>query len=374
MKLRSISDIEVRGKRVLLRTGLNVPISGGRVVDDFRLARAVRTMELLLARGARVIVLAHIGRGGESLKPIAEALGRKLHGTRPTFIAEGLPSLNDVAALRDGELLMLENVRKLPGEEENDPMLAQSLAALADIYVNDAFSDSHRTHASVVGVAALLPSYAGLLVIEEVERLEEALSPARPAIAVIGGAKFETKEPLIKKLSELYDRVCVGGAIVNDFFRAKGYEIGVSLSSERLPKIDDLLAHPHIELPMDIIVTTGTSSRAVLPTEVRPGERIADAGPGTGARWATYIKEAGFVLINGPLGIYERGFNAETERLAHALAESKAHAVVGGGDTIAALEKTNFDPERVFLSTGGGSMLQFIADGTLPGLEALKKS
>lgn len=372
MDLRSVSDVEVRGKRVLLRAGLNVPVSGGRVVDDFRLARATRTMELLLSRGAKVIVLAHVGRGGESLVPVVDALARRLRGTRPKFVASGLPDAATIAALREGELLVLENVRKLPGEENNDAAFAQSLAALADVYVNDAFADSHRRHASVVGVSTLLPSYAGLLVLEEVERLSHALSPSKPAIAILGGAKFETKEPLVRKLADIYERVCVGGALVNDFYKAKGYEVGISLVSEQPPKLTDLLTHPRIELPMDIIVTTGIASRAILPTEVRKEERIADAGPGTGARWATYIQEAGFVLMNGPLGIYERGFNAETERLAHALAESKARAVVGGGDTIAALEKTNFDPERVFLSTGGGAMLQFLADGTLPGLEPLK--
>lgn len=372
MTLRSVNDIDVRGKRVLLRVGLNVPLSSGRVIDDFRLARAMRTIDLLRARGARIIMLAHIGRGGESLKPVADALVRRLHGSKFTFIPSGLPAPHDVASLGDGEILMLENVRKLPGEEENDPLLCQSLAALADLYVNDAFADAHRVHASTVGIAALLPSYAGLLVLEEVERLSAALEPARPAVAILGGAKFETKEPLLKKLSTLYDRVCVGGAIVNDFFKAQGLSVGVSLISELPPKLADLLGNPRIELPGDVVVTTGRSSRVVSPGEVGDDERIVDAGPKTGDAWAAHIKEAGFVLMNGPLGVYERGFNTETEKLAHALAASNAHAVVGGGDTIAALEKTNFDPERVFLSTGGGSMLQFIAEGTLPGLEALK--
>lgn len=371
MKLRSVNDVEVRGKRVLLRAGLNVPVAGGRVVDDFRLAKATRTMELLLSRGAKVIVLAHVGRGGESLAPVVDALTRRLRSTRPKFFTPGLPDEATLATLRDGELLVVENIRRLAGEETNDAAFAQSLAGLADIYVNDAFADSHRMHASVVGVSRLLPAYAGLLVVEEVEQLSQALTPHAPAIAILGGAKFETKEPLVRKLANLYDRVCVGGALVNDFYKAKGYEVGISLVSDTPPRLDDLLVHPRIELPMDIIVTTGIASRAILPTEVRAQERIADAGPGTGARWATYIQEAGFVLMNGPLGIYERGFNAETERLAHALAESQARAVVGGGDTIAALEKTNFDPQRVFLSTGGGAMLQFLADGTLPGLAPL---
>ncbi len=373
MELRSITNVEVRGKRVLLRSGLNVPLAGGRVVDDFRLERATRTIDLLLSRGAKVILLAHIGRGGESLRPVMDALKMRMPNAPLKFFERGgLPTVDEVNTLREGELLMLDNVRKLRGEEENDEALARSLAALADIYVNDAFADSHRTHSSVVGVAKQLPSYAGLLVIEEIARLSRALAPEHPALAIFGGAKFETKEPLIKKLLPVYDRVCIGGAIVNDFFRAKGLSVGVSLTSEKSPELAELVLNPRIELPVDLVLATETSSRVAAPEDIRPDERTADAGPATGKKWSQYIEEAGFVLMNGPLGIYERGFNAETEALAHALVRSNAHAVVGGGDTIAALTKTNFDSERVFLSTGGGAMLEFLADGTLPGLEALK--
>lgn len=372
MQLRSVKDVEVRGKRVLLRTGLNVPLAGSRVVDDFRLVRALPTIELLLARGARVILTAHIGRAGESLRPVFDALTARLPHVKMRFHAAGLPSSEVIASLRDGEVLMLENVRRLKGEEENDEALAQELSALAEIYINDAFSDSHRTHASIVGVATRIPAYAGLLVLEEVMHLLEARHPTRPAIAVIGGAKFETKEPLLTCLAPIYDWLCVGGAIVNDIFKAKGVAIGESLVSDVAPDLSILMRHPHIEVPTDIVVATDRASRTTVPGDMREGEKIVDAGPQTGIRWAELIRTAGFVLMNGPLGVYERGFNTETERLAEALASSNAHAVVGGGDTIAALKKTNFDPSRVFLSTGGGAMLEFLADGTLPGLEPLK--
>lgn len=372
MELRSVKEADVRGKRVLVRTGLNVPLSGGRVVDDFRLMRAAETLELLLARGARVIVMAHIGREGESLRPVFDALAMRLPRRKLRFHAAGIPSAEEMASLREGEALMLENVRRLPGEEKNDASLGRALASLADIYVNDAFSDSHRAHASVVGVAAHLPSYAGLVVMNEVAHLSEARRPTRPAVAIIGGAKFETKEPLLKSLAPVYDTVMVGGAIVNDIFKAKGIAVGDSLVSDVAPDLSVLMQHPHIEIPTDIVVATERASRTTVPGDVREGERIVDAGPQTGMRWASYIYKAGFVLMNGPLGVYERGFNAETERMAQALAGSRAHAVVGGGDTIAALRKTNFDESRVFLSTGGGAMLDFLAHGTLPGLEPLR--
>ena len=371
MQLKSVREVDVRGKRVLLRTGLNVPVAGGRVIDSFRLARAAKTIEFLAHRGARIILLGHLGRSGESVRPVIEALRGHLPGI-PLRLSETSPtnSVPEVSALREGEVLALENTRRFLGEEENDPALAKALAALGDVFVNDAFSDSHRVHASVVGVAALLPSYAGFLVEEEVKNLSIALLPKRPAVAVIGGAKFETKEPLIEKLVGIYDRVCVGGAIVNDFYKAKGFSVGRSLVSKKGPS-PDILNHLRIEIPVDIVTATDDTSHVTSPDSVRDNEQIVDAGPMTGRLWGEYIHGAEFVLMNGPLGVYEKGFNAETENLARALSTSKAHAVVGGGDTIAALTKTHFDPERIFLSTGGGAMLQFLADGTLPGLEAL---
>jgi phosphoglycerate kinase len=373
MELRSVKEASVTGKRVILRAGLNVPVSDGRIVDDFRLSRAAQTIGYLAGQGARVIVLAHIGRSGESLRPVMEALGAHLPGVPLLFGGDDLAEDQHAAdSLKDGEVLVLENMRRFSGEEENDTSLSQALAALGDIFVNDAFADSHRAHASIVGVAKLLPSYAGLLMFDEVEHLSPALSPEHPSLAIIGGAKFETKEPLMERLVEHYDRVCVGGAIVNDFLKAKGYEVGVSLVSEKGPSAA-LLAHPRIELPSDIVVAGEGPARTTTLDGARAHDRIVDAGHETGERWTSYIHEAKFVLMNGPLGIYERGFNAETEVLAHAIAKSGAHAVVGGGDTIAAIQKTNFDPARVFLSTGGGAMLQFLTDGTLPGLEALTK-
>ena len=373
MKLRTVDGIDVRGRRVVLRAGLNVPIVGGRVVDDFRLSRAARTIQYLSDKGAKVTLLSHVGRDGESVRPVMLALAAHVPSVRMRMF-EGSPhdALPEISKLQDGEVLVLENMRRFEGEQTNDPGFASILASFGELYVNDAFADAHRTHASTFGIAKLLYSVAGMLMVEEVAKLSEALLPPHPSVAVIGGAKFETKEPLIERLVDTYDRVCVGGAIVNDFFKAKGYGVGVSMTSTST-MTRHLRDHPRIELPIDIVNATDDTTRISAPQETQAYERISDAGPQTGRRWAKHVEEAKFVLMNGPLGIYEKGFNTETERLARALAESKAHAVVGGGDTIAALQKFNFDPERIFLSTGGGAMLQFLADGTLPALETLKQ-
>jgi phosphoglycerate kinase len=372
MQLRSIKDAGVKGMRVLVRTSLNVPISDGKVVDDFRLKEAAQTLQFLSARGARVVVLGHLGRVGDCLRPVAEALGHHLPEVHVQFVDLPREGFSTFEVPQDPKIItVIENVRTFKGEEENDPELARAFASLGDIFVNDAFADSHRAHASIVGIPEHIPSYAGLLVEREVLMLSEARTPQHPALAIIGGAKFETKEPLISRLLESYDRVCVGGALVNDFFKACGYNVGTSLTSSEGPT-QELIDNQRLELPNDVVVESDGRARSTIPTDVKNNERIADAGPATGRRWATYITDASFVLLSGPLGIYEQGFNTETEHVARALADSKAKAVVGGGDTIAALSKQHFDSERVFLSTGGGAMLQFLADGTLVGLESLR--
>ena len=372
MHLKSVRDLGCEGAQVVLRTSLNVPIERGMVANPFRLRASAETIEFLASRGAVLTVLAHLVRAGESLTPVVEALRRELPHRSVVLISgapEELPQIR--AKLSPDTIAVVENVRLYTGEESNDEALALSFSKLGDFFVNDAFADSHRTHASVVGISRHLPSYAGLLLEREVDRLSHALTPSHPALAIIGGAKFETKEPLIEKLVSHYDRVCVGGALVNDFFKQCGYYIGESLTSSKGPD-EKLLNNQRIELPNDIVVASVSSARTTIPADIRTGEFVADAGPSTGRRWAAYIKDASFVVLNGPLGIYEKGFNTETERLAAALAESTAYAVVGGGDTIAALQKFSFDPERIFLSSGGGAMLEFLTAGTLVGIESLR--
>jgi phosphoglycerate kinase len=367
MKLRTIHDLEVQSKRVLLRAGLNVPIVDGAVTDDFRMRQALRTIELLAQRGARVTIISHLGREGDSLMPVFEKL--KTLSTVPMQFHDG-PLADAPTGVEEGSCLMLQNIRREKGEEENSPELAQALAIRADIFVNDAFADSHRSHASIVGVAQLIPSYAGLLMEEEVENLSSALVPPVNSLAIIGGAKFETKEPLIKKLLSIYSEICVGGALSNDFLKARGYSVGASKISDK-PVEKELAEDPRIHLQDDMTVMGPTGKRVAASTDIKNDERVVDAGPETSAHWSDKIKNAPLVLWNGPLGIYEEGYVDSTDALAEALVQSSARGIVGGGDTIAALEKFTFDQSRIFRSTGGGAMLEFLAEGSLVGLGSL---
>lgn len=375
MQVKSIRDAEVSDKRVLLRAGLNVPMGeDGRVADVFRLKSALPTIEFLAGRGAKVVILAHLGRKGETLRPVAEALSSltKVPVTFTDVPHEGAGIA--VADLAEGSCVVLENVRQNPGEEKNDERFAQTLASLGDLFVNDAFADSHREHASVVGIAKFLPSYLGLLMEREVTELTKALTPPEGSLAIIGGAKFETKEPLIKKLLPLYGRICVGGALANDFLKARGLELGTSLVSKK-PVPPELAMDPRIVVEHDVLaVRAGFYRRIAGYEDIRQTERVVDAGPQTAAAWSDYIMRSPFVLWNGPIGVYEEGYTTGTDALARALAQSSTRAAVGGGDTVAALEKFTFDEERVFLSSGGGAMLQFLAEGTLPGIKAVQES
>ncbi|HEX8994205.1 MAG TPA: phosphoglycerate kinase [Candidatus Paceibacterota bacterium] len=369
--MRTISDVDVKGKRVLLRAGLNVPIGkDGAITDTYRLDRALMTINDLAAHGARTVIVAHLGRNGDSLRAVYEALAARAK-VRISFFDGALAQAPEQAALlADGECLMLENIRRYPGEEANDPALARELAALGDLFVNDAFADSHRAHASIVGVAQLLPSYAGLLMQEEVEQLSSALVPPAHSLAIMGGAKFETKQPLIEKLLRSYERVCVGGALGSDMMKACGLSVGTSLVSEMLPP-HELTLNTHIYVPSDVMVHGEKGDRATSTHNIQDDESIVDIGPSTLEAWSTMIAEAPLILWNGPLGIYEDGYGAGTDAIAKTIDTKATRAIVGGGDTLAAIEKYSFDPSRVFLSTGGGAMLEFLTAGTLPGIEVL---
>ena len=343
MDLKSVRDADIAGKKVLVRVDFNEPIVDGVINDDTRIKAAIPTIQLLKQRGAvHITLMSHLGRPD----------GKVVEGLRTAPLMRRLSELTDTAGVE-----MLENVRFNPGEETNDPQFAAELAGYGEIFVNDAFADAHRAHASIVGVAKLLPAYAGLLVEREVEKISAALNPVKPAMAMVGGAKFETKIPLLTKLLEIYDRVLLGGALANDILHARGVDIKESLLS-KMPPPQAMVDDARIQVPTDF---------------VWEGEKIVDIGPQTGAEWARVIAEQHFILWNGPMGMYEFGKTAGTDKLAEALVSNKILAVIGGGDTAAALEKISFDSEKVFVSTGGGAMLQFLADGTLPGLEPLKK-
>ena len=363
---------EIKGKRVLVRAGLNVPVEGGRVVNGFRIRRAVPTLKYLLGAGARVIVISHIGRDPEeTLLPVAEVLKRHVP---LTFVPDvlGAHARSLMRDMREGEALMLENLRRDERERGNDAAFARALADFADIFVQDAFEVLHREHASVVSVPRHVPSYAGLLVKDEVFHLSGALTPPSPSLAIIGGAKFGTKEPLIKKLLALYGHVFIGGALANDIFKARHFEVGRSLVSEK-PFDKAMLLNERLLAPEDVVVERPDGqARVKLPHEVTKDEKIVDVGPDSIATLIPHIKQSKCILWNGPMGLYESGFDEWTRALAKSVAKSDAHTIVGGGDTLAAIHDEGIEEEFGFISTGGGAMLQFLMnDGSLPGITAL---
>lgn len=366
-EVKSVRDADVAGKRVVVAVDFNVPFKDGAILDDTRIRAALPTLALLRGKGARVVVMTHLGRpaGKEvpelRVAPLAKRLGELMH--EPVTVA---PEASD--------FMMLENLRFDPREEQGSARLAQELASFGDLYVNEAFSNSHRNHASVTKVAELLPSYAGIRLLEEVEKLQAALMPPPGSLAIIGGAKFETKQPLIEKLIPHYARILLGGALANDVIRARGLPVGASLVSS-VPASLEIAGNDKLAVATDAVMEKQTGeARTGLIVDVRQDECIVDVGPVTAQAWGQMVEQAPFVLWNGPLGVYERGYTDASDIVARALARSSGKAVVGGGDTEAALSKTGFDRERVYLSTGGGAMLQFLTDGTLPGIEALKKS
>lgn len=374
MHIKTLDTIgDVAGKYVLVRLDLNVPVENGAVVDDFRIRKALPTLRFLQERNAKVLAVSHIEDGGSTLEPVAHYLRDALRDFSFSKHLFGAMAQNMRATLRDGEVLLYENIREHEGEKNNDPAFAQQLADLADIYINDAFGVSHREHASVVGIPPLLPSFAGLQLVEELQHLSQAFNPPRPFVFILGGAKFDTKLPLLEKFLGIADRVFVGGAIANVLLDARGYPIGDSLSvkddfgQKRIAGMDNLV------LPLDMVVKDVDGVRAIKTSrDIGAGESIMDVGSKTIETLRTAIRDARFVLWNGPLGFYEGGYTQGTEMLATAIAESGAKTVVGGGDTLAAIKKLDIEDRFSFVSTGGGAMLDFLAAGSLPGIRALE--
>jgi 3-phosphoglycerate kinase len=339
--MRTVRDIPVlENIPVLVRTSLNVPVENGRVTNDYRLRRALLTINYLTGRGARVILISHLGeKGTETLKPVAEALGKLIPNV--SFFGEtiGTRVREAIHNLSARSVLVLENLRRDKGEKDNVHAFAQELAALADVFVQDSFDTCHRAHASMITVPTLLPSYAGLVVEEEVRELTHALTPAKESLAVIGGAKFSTKEAVLERLLATYGNVFVGGALANDFLKAAGYPVGKSLVSITGPGADEdaikkILANPKLVIPVDSLVvpfslmnTPGVRAHARIATndDVKPDEIILDHGPATSALLAAHAAKAKDILWNGPLGMYESNFVDATNNLAQAIAASGAH-------------------------------------------------
>lgn len=369
-----VSDApHLKGVTVLVRSSLNVPVENGVVTNPFRLERALLTINFLKEKGARVVLLSHIdGPKGSSLAPVYKELRKKM---QLTFIDDVAGERAHAAArgLQDGQVLMLENVRRDAGEELNDDGFARRLASLAQVFVNDDFATSHRKHASIISVPKYVPSYAGVQFVAEVEGLTRALTPKSPSLALIGGAKFVTKEPLVRKLLTEYDHVFIGGALANDIFKAKGYEVGKSLVSDP-SHVKDLLTNSKILIPTDVTVGTVDGREVRKPDDVHENDVIYDHGPETLKMLKPLIAKAKTVVWNGPLGNFEKGCREITEGLAQIIAAAPGTTIVGGGDTIASIQNLNITDKFTFVSTSGGAMLDFLANDTLPGIEALENT
>ena len=396
-KLRTTAGLDVRGKRVLVRADLNVPVKDGKVTDATRLERLVPGLQDLARRGARVVVISHFGRpkGGPdpqfSLKPVAAKLAELL-GKPVAFASDciGEPAAKAVAALRDGDVAVLENLRFHKGEEKNDPAFARALADLADIFVGDAFSTAHRAHASTEAITRLLPSYAGPLLMEEIEALRSVLDkPARPVAAVIGGAKVSSKIDVLTNLAAKVDKLFIGGAMANTFFLAEGVEIGKSLAEPDHTKTALEIMHAakarHCEviLPHDFVVApkleAGAPSRVVVTLETPSDLMILDVGPKTVAHYADVLGRCKTLLWNGPLGAFEVApFGEGTFALAREAAAltkaGKLTSVAGGGDTVAALNAAGVTGDFTYVSTAGGAFLEWLEGRELPGIAALTRS
>ena len=387
MNVLSMTDLDLAGRRVLIREDLNVPIKDGTVASDARLRAALPTLERAAQAGARVMVMSHLGRPKEgapkpalSLAPVARRLGELL-GREVRLVEDWLDGL-DVAP---GEIVLCENVRFLSGEKADDVALVRRMAALCDIYVMDAFGTAHRAHASTHGVARFAPvACAGPLLAAELEALGKALArPARPLVAIVGGSKVSTKLGVLEALSERVDRLIAGGGIANTFIAAAGHEVGASLyEPELVEQAARIRTGMHrrggeVPIPVDVVVADAPSESAAATVkavgDVNPGEMILDIGPDTARTYCEAIESAGTVVWNGPVGVFEMTpFAAGTREIAHAIARSPAFSIAGGGDTLAAIDAFEVTERISYVSTGGGAFLEFLEGKTLPAIAALE--
>lgn len=363
----------LRGKYVLLRSSLNIPLQDGKVRNQFRLTRALPTMRYLREQGAKVIVIAHIGREPEeTLRPVFTELEKYLPlQWGGSVTTDGFRQRREL--MGEGDILLAENLRQHTGEKANDEAFVSLLASLGEVYVNDAFAAAHREHASTYGVAQKLPAYAGLTFVEEVTHLRKVLDPTAPALFLLGGAKFDTKLPLIEKFLQLYEQVFIGGALANDVFKAHGFEVGQSLVSDVSLKGAPFLHDKKLLLPIDVVVDGPDGRRVKTPDQVTKEEKILDCGPMTIDMLATYIEKAKTILWNGPFGAYELGYTQSTEITARHIAAAAGFSVVGGGDTVAAIEKLGINELFGFVSIGGGSMLTLLEHGSTPVIDLLEE-
>jgi phosphoglycerate kinase len=383
----TIKDIDVQGKKVLIRVDFNVPLKNGVVVDDTRIKSALPTITYLLDHNAALILCSHLGRPkGKitpelSLRPVAQHLDSLIEAEvifAPDCIGSEVSAA--VSRLKPGQILLLENTRFHPGEKANDPEMAKELASFADIFVNDAFGTAHRAHASNVGVAEFLPAVAGFLLEKEINYLGEAVAkPDRPFVAILGGAKVSDKIGVIQNLLARADMILIGGGMANTFFKAQGYPVGDSLvEDDSLEIARNLLKEgtEKLRLPVDVVIANAFQADAENKTinmgPISEGWRILDVGPKTIQNYGKVLATAGTIVWNGPMGVFEfPEFAKGTYNLARAVADSSATSIIGGGDSVAAVNQSGLAGQVTHISTGGGASLEMLEGKILPGLAAL---
>lgn len=382
MKFKRMSELDLRGKRVFIRADLNVPLEDGRIADDTRIRASLPGIRLALSQNAAVMVTSHLGRPKEgelkpedSLAPVARRLSELLQ--------KNVPLKQDWIAgvqVQPGEVVLLENCRVNKGEKKDDEALARRMAALCDVYVNDAFGTAHRAEATTHGIARFAPvACAGPLMAAELDALGQAIrNPARPLVAIVGGSKVSTKLTVLAELAKKVDSLIVGGGIANTFLLAAGKPIGRSLAEPQLAaEAKKIAAATDVPLPEDVVVATEASARAPASTKapeaVDADEMILDIGPRTAAAFAARLKGAGTIVWNGPVGMFEiERFSRGTEAIGRAIADSTAFSIAGGGDTLAAIAKFGLEKKISYISTGGGAFLEFLEGRTLPAVAALE--
>ncbi len=355
--MQSIKKIKnLKGKRVVARVDFNVPLKDGKITDNFRIKKGIPTIKYLVDKGANVTILMHLGKDGTTdINPVIKEFFR-------------------LSKLSKSKVNFEKNVRSFEGEEENDPKLGKYFASLGDIYVNDAFSVSHRKHASLVAVTKYLPAYAGLQIEEEVKQLSSVFkSPKRPFLFILGGAKFSTKMPLIKKYLTIADYIYVGGALANDFLESRGLSVGTSLVDNTISVPKNILNNKKILLPSDVLVKSGDKQIVRKIGEIAKDESILDIGPESVKELSAWVKKSRMILWNGPLGKYEELNGGTTKEILKLIAKSpNIKSIIGGGDTVEMISEMKLEKKFTFVSTGGGATLDFLAKGTLPALDALK--
>ena len=383
MSVIKMTDLDLKGKRVFIRADLNVPVKDGKVTSDARIRATIPTLKLALEKGAKVMVTSHLGRPTEgefkpedSLQPVVDYLNEHLD-VPVRLVRDYL----DGVEVNAGEIVVLENVRVNKGEKKNDPELGKKYAALCDVFIMDAFGTAHRAQASTYGVAEFAPvACAGPLLAAELDALGKALKePARPMVAIVGGSKVSTKLEVLNSLSKIADQIIVGGGIANTFIAAAGHNVGKSLyEADLIPVAKELAASTDIPVPVDVRVGTEFSETAPATeksvTEVKDDESIFDIGDKSAEQLAEIIKNAKTVLWNGPVGVFEfPNFRKGTEIISHAIANSDAFSIAGGGDTLAAIDLFGITDKISYISTGGGAFLEFVEGKVLPAVEILEK-